>query len=80
MPYVASGYVGARDSHGRIIRSEAAKREFMLDPVRFFEAYAACSRPSSLLNGVGSSPIPASASAGFTSRRVKQRFASLPPA
>jgi hypothetical protein len=36
--------------------------------------------PSSLLNGVGSSPIPASASAGFSSRRVKQWFASLRPA
>lgn len=36
--------------------------------------------PSSLLNGVGSSTIPASASAGFSSRRFKQWFASLRPA
>jgi hypothetical protein len=27
--HVASGFVGARDVHGRIIRSETAKREFM---------------------------------------------------
>ena len=27
--HISSGYVGARDSHGRIIRSEAAKHEFM---------------------------------------------------
>jgi hypothetical protein len=27
--HIASGFVGARDVHGRIIRSEAAKREFM---------------------------------------------------
>ena len=36
--------------------------------------------PSSLLNGVGSSTIPASASAGSSSRRFKQWFASLRPA
>ena len=27
--HISSGYVGARDSNGRIIRSEAAKHEFM---------------------------------------------------
>jgi hypothetical protein len=27
--HLSSGFVGARDSHGRIIRSEAAKHEFM---------------------------------------------------
>ena len=27
--HYATGYVGARDEHGRIVRSEAAKREFM---------------------------------------------------
>jgi hypothetical protein len=28
-PYVSSGPIGARDSHGRIIRNDAAKGEFM---------------------------------------------------
>jgi hypothetical protein len=27
--HLSSGFLGARDEHGRIIRSEAAKREFM---------------------------------------------------
>jgi hypothetical protein len=28
--HIGSGFVGARDTHGRMMRSEAAKREFML--------------------------------------------------